>query len=141
MVSCVSPMLSYLRANTVVRFSLGLNGAAVPQHTMGNRSQGMRAMRRGPSSSILYILTPKSCALPVPAASPEQQLSSAQSLFLMSFSSFRIREDSCSGVGALSESEPLFSTPEGGAGRRWRKSSSMLLCSLLFRPCHSKGKQ
>lgn len=56
----------------------------------------------------------------------------------MSFSSFRIREDSCSGVGALSEREPVLSAPEGGAGRRWRKRSSMLLCSLLFRPCESK---
>ena len=33
----------------------------------------------------------------------------------MSFSSFRIREDSCSGVGALSEREPVFSAPEGGS--------------------------
>lgn len=59
----------------------------------------------------------------------------------MSFSSFRIREDSCSGVGALSEREPEFSVPEGGAGRRWRNRSSMLLCSLRFRPCGSEGER
>lgn len=56
------------------------------------------------------------------------------SLFLMSFSSLRMREDSCSGVGASRDSELEASGPAGGVGSRWRKSSSMLLCSLLFSP-------
>lgn len=60
------------------------------------------------------------------------------SLFLMSFSSLRMREDSCSGVGADREMEAAFSTPEGGAGSLWRNKSSMLLCSLRLRPCRGK---
>lgn len=59
---------------------------------------------------------------------------SVHSLFLMSFSSLRMREDSCSGVGALKEREGPPSPPEGGVGSRCLKSSSMLLCSLRFRP-------
>lgn len=55
------------------------------------------------------------------------------SLFLMSFSSLRMREDSCSGVGALKREAPP-SAPEGGVGSLCLKSSSMLLCSLRFRP-------
>lgn len=56
------------------------------------------------------------------------------SLFLISFSSLRMREDSCSGVGARRDRELEPSGPEGGAGSLWRKSSSMLLCSLRFSP-------
>lgn len=56
------------------------------------------------------------------------------SLFLISFSSFRMRDDSCSGVGAIRDSVLELSVPEGGAGSLCRKSSSMLLCSLLFSP-------
>lgn len=56
------------------------------------------------------------------------------SLFLISFSSLRMRDDSCSGVGASRDSELEPSGPEGGVGSLWRKSSSMLLCSLLFSP-------
>lgn len=58
----------------------------------------------------------------------------AYSLFLMSFSSLRMREDSCSGVGALKEREGPPSLPEGGVGNLCLKSSSMLLCSLRLRP-------
>lgn len=57
------------------------------------------------------------------------------SRFLISFSSLRMREDSCSGVGARRDRELEPSGPEGGVGSRWRKSSSVLLCSLLFSPC------
>lgn len=56
------------------------------------------------------------------------------SLFLISFSSLRMRDDSCSGVGVIRDSELEPSGPEGGLGSLWRRSSSMLLCSLLFRP-------
>lgn len=52
-----------------------------------------------------------------------------------------MREDSCSGVGAVREMELGFSIPEGGAGSLWRNSSSMLLCSLLFRPYEKAEKQ
>lgn len=58
---------------------------------------------------------------------------SVHSLFLMSFSSLRMREDSCSGVGALNDREGP-SPPEGGVGSLCLKRSSMLLCSLRFRP-------
>lgn len=60
---------------------------------------------------------------------------SIHSLFLISFSSLRMREDSCSGVGALKEREGVPSLPEGGVGNLCLKSSIMLLCSLRFRPC------
>lgn len=64
---------------------------------------------------------------------------SAHSLFLMSFSSFRMRDDSCSGVGVLKDREGPPSAPDGGVGNLCLKSSSMLLCSLRFRPCtHNK---
>lgn len=56
------------------------------------------------------------------------------SLFLISFSSLRMRDDSCSGVGASRDSELEPSGPAGGVGSLWRKRSSMLLCSLLFSP-------
>lgn len=56
------------------------------------------------------------------------------SLFFISFSSLRMREDSCSGVGASRDRELGASGPAGGVGSLWRKSSSMLLCSLLFSP-------
>lgn len=58
---------------------------------------------------------------------------SFHNLFLMSFSSLRMREDSCSGVGALNREGPL-SAPDGGVGSLCLNSSSMLLCSLRFRP-------
>lgn len=58
------------------------------------------------------------------------------SLFLISFSSLRMRDDSCSGVGALKDRQEPPSPPEGGVGSRCLKSSSMLLCSLRFRPCN-----
>lgn len=50
-----------------------------------------------------------------------------------------MRDDSCSGVGARKDRELEPSGPEGGVGSLWRKSSSMLLCSLLFSPW--KGKR
>lgn len=62
---------------------------------------------------------------------------SNHSLFLMSFSSFRMREDSCSGVGVLKDREGPLSAPEGGVGNLCLKRSNMLLCSLRFRPCTS----
>lgn len=61
-------------------------------------------------------------------------LGRSYSLFLISFSSLRMRDDSCSGVGARRDRELEPSGPEGGAGSLWRKRSSMLLCSLLFSP-------
>lgn len=63
-------------------------------------------------------------------------------LFLMSFSSLRMREDSCSGVGALKDKVGP-SGPEGGVGNLCLKSSSILFCSLRFSPwgCTQKHKQ
>lgn len=55
----------------------------------------------------------------------------------------RMREDSCSGVGALKDREGPPSAPEGGVGSLCLKRSSMLLCSLRFRPythTHTKNK-
>lgn len=65
-----------------------------------------------------------------------QRFARVYSLFLISFSSLRMREDSCSGVGALKDRPEPPSPPEGGVGSRCLKSSSMLLCSLRFRPCN-----
>lgn len=62
------------------------------------------------------------------------RLRAADHSLLMSFSSLRMREDSCSGVGALKDREGPPSLPEGGVGNLCLKSSSMLLCSLRFRP-------
>lgn len=45
------------------------------------------------------------------------------SLFLISFSSLRMRDDSCSGVGVLKESERPPSAPEGGVGSLCLKRS------------------
>lgn len=61
------------------------------------------------------------------------------SLFLISFSSLRMRDDSCSGVGVLKDRQEPPSAPEGGVGSRCLKSSSMLLCSLRFRPCNQQA--
>lgn len=63
------------------------------------------------------------------------------SLFLISFSSLRMRDDSCSGVGVLKESERPPSAPEGGVGSLCLKRSSILLCSLRFKPYTQTGKQ
>lgn len=62
-------------------------------------------------------------------------------LFLMSFSSLRIRDDSCSGVGALKDNDGPLSGPDGGLGNLCLNSSSMVLCSLRFRPYRLRGER